>query len=46
MPELAEVEFFRKRWAAGHRAKVLAVRLQAGKKVFRGCDTGRLKRSL
>ena len=46
MPELAEVEFFRKRWAAGHRAKVLAVRLQAGKKVFRGCDTGPLKRSL
>ena len=25
MPELAEVEFFRKRWSAGHGAKVLAV---------------------
>ena len=42
MPELAEVEFFRKRWSAGHGAKVLAVRLHEGKKVFRGCDTALL----
>ncbi|HEY8995470.1 MAG TPA: DNA-formamidopyrimidine glycosylase family protein [Lacunisphaera sp.] len=46
MPELAEVEFFRKRWSAGHGAKVLAVRLHEGKKVFRGCDTAALKRQL
>lgn len=46
MPELAEVEFFRKRWSAGHGAKVLAVRLNEGKKVFRGCDTAALKRHL
>lgn len=46
MPELAEVEFFRKRWAAGHGAKVLAVRLHEGKKVFRGADTAQLKRRL
>lgn len=46
MPELAEVEFFRKRWSAGHGAKVLAVRLHAGKKVFRGCDTALLTRRL
>jgi len=46
MPELAEVEFFRKRWSAGHGARVLAVRLHEGKKVFRGCDTTVLKRSL
>ncbi len=46
MPELAEVEFFRKRWSVGHGAKVLAVRLHEGKKVFRGCDTAALKRQL
>ena len=46
MPELAEVEFFRKRWSAGHGAKVLAVRLNEGKKVFRGADSALLQRKL
>jgi formamidopyrimidine-DNA glycosylase len=46
MPELAEVEFFRKRWAAGHGAKVLGVRLHEGKKVFRGTSTPLLKKKL
>ena len=46
MPELAEVEFFRKRWSAGHGAKVLSVHIHAGKKVFRSCDTGRLQQEL
>lgn len=46
MPELAEVEFFRKRWSAGHGAKVVAVRLNEGKKVFRGSDTALLKKKL
>ncbi|MDI1336398.1 MAG: Fpg/Nei family DNA glycosylase [Lacunisphaera sp.] len=46
MPELAEVEFFRKRWGAGHGAKVLAVRLHEGKKVFRGTSTALLKKKL
>lgn len=46
MPELAEVEFYRKRWRAGHGARVLTVRLQAGKKVFRDCQPGPLKRKL
>jgi formamidopyrimidine-DNA glycosylase len=46
MPELAEVEFFRKRWSAGHRAKVLAVHVHAGKKVFRGCDPREISRRL
>jgi len=46
MPELAEVEFFRRRWSAGHGAKVLAVHLHEGKKVFRGCDPTALKRGL
>jgi len=46
MPELAEVEFFRKRWRAGHGAKVIAVRLNEGKKVFHGSDPSLLKRAL
>jgi formamidopyrimidine-DNA glycosylase len=46
MPELAEVEYFRKRWSAGHGAKVLIVRLHEGKKVFRECDTALLQRHL
>jgi len=46
MPEFAEVEFFRKRWSAGHGAKVLAVRLNEGKKVFRGSDPALIKRKL
>ena len=46
MPELAEVEFFCKRWSAGHGAKVLGVRLHEGKKVFRGCRTALLKKKL
>lgn len=36
MPELAEVEFYRKRWSAGHGAKVAAVHVHAGKRIFRG----------
>ncbi len=45
MPELAEVEFFRKRWSAGHGDKVVAVRLNAGKRIFRGGEVA-LKRKL
>jgi len=46
VPELAEVEFFRKRWAAGHGARVLGVRLHEDKKVFRGTSTALIKRKL
>ena len=46
MPELAEVEFFRKRWCAGRGDKVLSVQLHAGKKVFRNCDTQLLANKL
>jgi formamidopyrimidine-DNA glycosylase len=46
MPELAEVEFFRKRWSVGHGAKVEAVRLHEGKKIFRSASTALLKRYL
>jgi formamidopyrimidine-DNA glycosylase len=46
MPELAEVEFFRKRWSVGHGARVLAVHLHAEKKVFRNSDPALLKKHL
>lgn len=46
MPELAEVEFYRRRWAAGHRASVTAVELHADKRVFRDCDPAALRRHL
>lgn len=46
MPELAEVEFFRKRWSSGQGARVLDVRCNAGKKVFRNCDPARVRRRL
>ena len=46
MPELAEVEFFRKRWSAGHGEKIAEVRLHETKKIFRGCDTTELKKKL
>ncbi len=46
MPELAEVEFFRKRWSAGHGDRVLAVRLHAGKRLFRDCAPTGLQRHL
>lgn len=43
MPELAEVEFFRKRWSLGHGAKVLTLRLHEDKKVFRDGQLALLK---
>lgn len=46
MPELAEVEFFRKRWSAGHGARVLAVLAHDRAKIFRNCDVALLKRRL
>ena len=36
MPELAEVEFFRKEWSAGIGARILRVHLHPEKRVFRG----------
>jgi formamidopyrimidine-DNA glycosylase len=36
MPELAEVEFFRKQWDAGLGQKIVAVHLHPRKRIFRG----------
>jgi len=46
MPELAEVEFFRKRWSAGHGAKVLRVQVHEGKRIFRGVRAATIVRDL
>lgn len=39
MPELAEVEFFRKQWDPGLGQRIIAVQLHARKRIFRGTDT-------
>jgi len=46
MPELAEVELYRRVWDAGIGERVLAVELHAGKRIFRGTDTRALTRAL
>ncbi|MEP6672368.1 MAG: DNA-formamidopyrimidine glycosylase family protein [Chthoniobacter sp.] len=46
MPELAEVEFYRKEWDAGLRKKVTRVELHAGKRIFRGIKVKRLAAAL
>jgi formamidopyrimidine-DNA glycosylase len=46
MPELAEVEYYRKQWNAGLGAKVLAIELHADKRIFRGTDTVTMQRDL
>jgi formamidopyrimidine-DNA glycosylase len=38
MPELAEVEYFRKQWDAGLRQAITRVHLHAGKRISRGLD--------
>jgi formamidopyrimidine-DNA glycosylase len=39
MPELAEVEFYRKQWNGGIGRKILVVRLHPDKRIFRGTDS-------
>lgn len=46
MPELAEVEYYRKQWDVGIGATVLAVELHADKRIFRGTDTQTMSREL
>ena len=42
MPELAEVEYYRRKWLPALGQKVYAVYLNAEKRVFRGEDTAKL----
>ncbi len=46
MPELAEVEYFRKRWDVGIGKNVLAVRLHGENRIFRGSDVRQLEHQL
>jgi formamidopyrimidine-DNA glycosylase len=46
MPELAEVEYFRKCWDAGLGEKIVAVHLHGEKRIFRGTDVRALGRGL
>lgn len=46
MPELAEVEYFRKRWDPGIGERIVAVQLHEQNRVFRGSDVRALKRRL
>ncbi len=46
MPELAEVEFYRRRWAAGHGDVVRAVRVHPRARVFRDAAAGEVVRAL
>jgi formamidopyrimidine-DNA glycosylase len=46
VPELAEVEYYRQVWNAGLRRKVERVALHAGKRIFRGENTARLKKAI
>lgn len=46
MPELAEVEFYRRRWTAGHGAKVTRVLVHERAKIFRHHDAEAIARAL
>src|SRR5438309_2328347 len=46
MPELAEVEYYRRQWDDGLGAKIVDVDLHATKRIFRGSNTRDLRRRL
>ena len=46
MPELAEVEFFRRQWDVGLGDRIVGVQLHPRKRVFRGSNTRALVREL
>src|ERR1700704_5870850 len=46
MPELAEVEFYRRQWDPGLGQKIVRVQLRARKRIFRGSNTRSLVRGL
>jgi formamidopyrimidine-DNA glycosylase len=46
MPELAEVEWYRKQWDPGRGDKVVDVSLHEGKYAFRGTDTNALRENV
>ena len=46
MPELAEVEYYRQQWRHGLKQRIQAVKLNAGKRIFRGTDAAALQKAL
>ena len=46
MPELAEVEYYRRQWNGGMAEKVLGLQMNPRSRNFRDCDTGALERHL
>ena len=46
MPELAEVEYFRRRWNLGITHRIISVALHPRKRVFRGTDARGLRQQL
>jgi formamidopyrimidine-DNA glycosylase len=46
MPELAEVEYFRRQWDSGVGSRVIGVAAHSGKRVFRGSDVAALEKAL
>ena len=46
MPELAEVEYFRKRWDAGLGKRIVAVQLHGEKRIFRETEARAIERQL
>jgi formamidopyrimidine-DNA glycosylase len=46
VPELAEVEYYRKQWDPGLRRKITRVALHKGKRLFRGVNEKRLVKAL
>jgi formamidopyrimidine-DNA glycosylase len=43
MPELAEVEYYRRQWDAGLGERIVRVHLHETKRVFRGTDNGMVR---
>jgi formamidopyrimidine-DNA glycosylase len=46
MPELAEVEYFRRQWDPGLGSRIIRVAAHSGKRVFRGTEVGTLEKAL
>jgi formamidopyrimidine-DNA glycosylase len=46
MPELAEVEYFRRQWDSGFGSRVIGVAAHPEKRVFRGTDVAALEKAL
>ena len=46
MPELAEVDYFRKQWNPGLKQRIEAVEIHGKKRIFRGIDTAQFAKAL